>query len=90
MSHNLCALPKEQQERVEVEKAAAYAVWKERNGHLASAESEANQHQGELGRYFLEKVAYFESRRPYQHVHRWLCRSLATNRIPNNLTRYVL
>ena len=62
MSHNLCALPKEQQERVEVEKAAAYAVWKERNGHLASAESEANQHQGELGRYFLEKVAYFKSR----------------------------
>ncbi|MFZ5381346.1 DUF3283 family protein, partial [Aeromonas hydrophila] len=50
MSHSLCALPKEQQERVEVEKAAAYAVWKERNGHLASAESEANQHQGELGR----------------------------------------
>ncbi|WP_235690581.1 DUF3283 family protein [Aeromonas caviae] len=43
MSHNLCALPKEQQERVEVEKAAAYAVWKERNGHLASAESEASQ-----------------------------------------------
>ncbi|WP_348685748.1 hypothetical protein [Aeromonas bestiarum] len=49
MSHNLCARPKEQQERVEVEKAAAYAVWTERNGHLASAESEANQHQGELG-----------------------------------------
>ena len=43
MSHNLCALPKEQQERVEVEKAAAYAVWKERNGHLASAESEAKR-----------------------------------------------
>ncbi|MDU7781401.1 MAG: DUF3283 family protein [Aeromonas caviae] len=33
MSHNLCALPKEQQERVEVEKAAAYAVWKERIGY---------------------------------------------------------
>lgn len=45
MSHNLCALPKEQQERVEVEKAAAYAVWKERNGYLASAESEASQHK---------------------------------------------
>ena len=60
--HNLCALPKEQEARVEVEKAAAYAVWKERNGHLASAKSEANQHQGELGLYFLEKVAYFKSR----------------------------
>ncbi|SUU21569.1 Uncharacterised protein [Aeromonas hydrophila] len=32
MSHNLCALAKELQERVEVEKAVAYAVWKERNG----------------------------------------------------------
>lgn len=58
MSHNLCALPKEQQERVE--KAAAYAVWKERNGHLASAESEANQHQGELGCYFLEQVIKYK------------------------------
>lgn len=62
MSHNLCSLPKEQQERVEVEKAAAYAVWKERNGHLTSAESEANQHQGELGHYFLEQVARYKNR----------------------------
>lgn len=31
MSFNLCSLPKEEQEKVEVEKAAAYAVWKERN-----------------------------------------------------------
>ncbi|MGN5078460.1 DUF3283 family protein [Aeromonas veronii] len=58
MSHNLCALPKEQQERVE--KAAAYAVWKERNGHLASAESEASQHEGELGSYFLEQVSRYK------------------------------
>lgn len=61
ISHNLCYLPKEQQERVE--KAAAYAVWKERNGHLASAESEANQHQGELSRYFLEQVAKYKKLR---------------------------
>ena len=60
MSHNLCALPKEQQERVEVEKAAAYAVWKERNGHLASAESEASLHKGELGSYFLEQVSRYK------------------------------
>lgn len=56
----LCALPKEQQERIEVEKAAAYAVWKEHNGHLASAETEANPHQGELGRYFLEQVGKYK------------------------------
>ncbi|MFM5120328.1 DUF3283 family protein, partial [Aeromonas veronii] len=54
------ALPKEQQERVEVEKAAAYAVWKERNGYLASAESEASQHKGELGSYFLEQVGKYK------------------------------
>lgn len=62
MIHHLCTLPKEQQERVEDEKTAAYAVWKERNGHLVSAESEANQHQGELGRYFLEQVARYKKR----------------------------
>ncbi|MBM0439308.1 MULTISPECIES: DUF3283 family protein [Aeromonas] len=45
MSHNLCALPKEQQERVEVEKAAAYAVWKERNGQLAVVVSEPKPRQ---------------------------------------------
>ncbi len=58
MSHNLCALPKEQQEQVE--KAAAYAVWKERNGHLVSAESEVSQHKGELGSYFLEQVSRYK------------------------------
>lgn len=52
MRHNLCALPKEQQERVEVEK--------ERNGHLASAESEASLHKGELGSYFLEQVSRYK------------------------------
>lgn len=34
MSFNLCSLPKEQQESIEVEKAAAYAVWKERNPEI--------------------------------------------------------
>ncbi|WP_323943729.1 hypothetical protein [Aeromonas hydrophila] len=62
MSHNLCALPKELQERVEVEQYRVLAVWKERNGHLTSAESEANQHQGELDRYFLEQVARYKNR----------------------------
>ncbi|MFM5214634.1 hypothetical protein ACET5Y_20560 [Aeromonas veronii] len=58
MSRNLCALPQEQQEQVE--KAAAYAVWKERNDHLASAKSEASQHKGELGSYFLEQVGKYK------------------------------
>ncbi|ARW82950.1 hypothetical protein O23A_p2207 [Aeromonas salmonicida] len=48
MSHNLCALPKEQQERVEVEKAAAYVVWKERNGQLAVVVSEPKPRQGRV------------------------------------------
>lgn len=60
MSHNLCALPKEQQERVEVEKAAAHAVWKEHNSYLASAESEASLHKGELSSYFLEQVSRYK------------------------------
>lgn len=62
MSLNLCSLPREQQDRIEVEKAAAYAVWKERNGLLASAESEAAQHKDELSRYFLEQVARYKRR----------------------------
>lgn len=60
IGHNLCTLPKEQQERGEVEKAAAYAVWKERNGHLATAESESSLHKGELGSYFLEQVGKYK------------------------------
>ena len=46
MSHNLCSLLPEQQERVEVEKAAAYAVWKERNPEIKTpAESEAGNYK---------------------------------------------
>lgn len=37
---NLSALPKEAQDLIEVEKAAAYAVWKERTGALAKAEED--------------------------------------------------
>ena len=32
MSFNLCNLPKVEQEKVEIEKAAAYAVWNEEQG----------------------------------------------------------
>ncbi|MCZ0752568.1 DUF3283 family protein [Aeromonas enteropelogenes] len=57
MSHNLCSLTPEQQERVEVEKAAAYAVWKEQNPDIKTpAESEASNYQGEMQAYFLQQV----------------------------------
>lgn len=60
MSYNLCTLPKEQQEKVEVEKAAAYAVWKERNPEIKiPAESEAGNYKGEMQTYFLEQVARY-------------------------------
>jgi|GEM_PF-5784936 len=36
MSFNLCNLPPAEKALIEVDKAAAYAVWKERNGHLES------------------------------------------------------
>ncbi|ELI6443066.1 DUF3283 family protein [Aeromonas salmonicida subsp. salmonicida] len=57
MSFNLCDLPPEQQEQVEVEKAAAYAVWKERNPDIKTpAESEAGNYKGEMQTYFLQQV----------------------------------
>ena len=57
MSFNICSLPPEQQELVEVEKAAAYAVWKERNPDIKTpAESEASNYKGEMQAYFLQQV----------------------------------
>jgi len=57
MSFNLCTLPKEEQEKVEIEKAAAYAVWKESNPEIRQpAESEAGNYKGEMQAYFLQQV----------------------------------
>ena len=57
MSFNLCTLPKEEQEKVEVEKAAAYAVWKERTPEIRQpAESEAGNYKGDMQAYFLQQV----------------------------------
>ncbi|MBL0489549.1 DUF3283 family protein [Aeromonas veronii] len=57
MSFNLCELPQQDQERVEVEKAAAYAVWKERNPEIKTpAESEASNYKGDMQAYFLQQV----------------------------------
>ncbi|MDX7786003.1 DUF3283 family protein [Aeromonas caviae] len=57
MSFNLCSLPKEEQEKVEVEKAAAYAVWKERNSEIKQpAESEAGNYKGDMQASFLQQV----------------------------------
>nr|AOA33854.1 hypothetical protein [Aeromonas salmonicida subsp. salmonicida] len=42
---------------MEVEKAAAYAVWKERNPDIKTpAESEAGNYKGEMQAYFLQQV----------------------------------
>lgn len=55
ISYNLCTLPKEQQEKVEVEKAVDYAVWKEKNPEIKTpAESEAGNYKGEMQAYFLQ------------------------------------
>jgi len=57
MSYNLCSLSKDDQEKVEVEKAAAYAVWKERNPEIKiPAESGAGNYKGEMQTYFLQQV----------------------------------
>ncbi len=42
MSFNLCNLPPADTAMIEVDKAAVYAVWKERNGHLATAETDGS------------------------------------------------
>lgn len=64
MSFNLCVLPKDEQERVEVEKAAAYAVWKERNPEIKiPAESEAGNYKGEMQAYFLQQVERYRKMR---------------------------
>jgi DNA polymerase-3 subunit theta len=56
MSFNMCTLPKDEQERVEVDKAA-YAVWKERNPEIKQpAESEAGNYKGEMQAIFLQQV----------------------------------
>ncbi|CAJ1846973.1 DUF3283 family protein [Aeromonas hydrophila] len=57
MSYNLCSLSKDDQEKVEVEKAASYAVWKERNPEIKiPAESGAGNYKGEMQTYFLQQV----------------------------------
>ncbi len=57
MSFNLCVLPKDEQEIVEMEKAGAYAVWKERSPEVRQpAESEAGNYKGEMQAYFLQQV----------------------------------
>ncbi len=57
MSYILCTLPKELQEKVEVEKAAVYAVWKERNPEIKiPAKSETGNYKGGMQIYFLQQV----------------------------------
>ncbi|MFL9590444.1 DUF3283 family protein [Aeromonas schubertii] len=57
MTYNLCNLPVREQEMVEVEKAAAYAVWKERNAEgRPPAEGESSNYKGEMQAYYLQQV----------------------------------
>ena len=57
MSFNLCDLPPAEKALIEVDKAAAYAVWKERNPEIKQpAESEAGNYKGEMQAYFLQQV----------------------------------
>lgn len=64
MSFNLCVLPKDEQLRVEVEKAAAYAVWKEKSPEIKTpAESEAGNYKGEMQTYFLQQVERYRKMR---------------------------
>ncbi|MFM4793226.1 DUF3283 family protein [Aeromonas hydrophila] len=66
MSFNLCNLPpadKAQIEVEEVDKAAAYAVWKERNGHLATAELDSSAFKGHELEAFTKAVRKYRTPR---------------------------
>jgi len=62
MSINLCNLPAEQQELIEVDKAAAYAVWKERNGKLATAELDSSAFSGHQLEAFTQALTKYRTK----------------------------
>lgn len=62
MSFNLCNLPPAEKELIEVDKAAAYALWKERNGHLATAELDSNAFKGYQLEAFTKALAKYRAR----------------------------
>lgn len=62
MSFNLCDLPPEEKALIEVDKAAAYAVWKERNGKLATAELDSSSFTGHQLEAFTKALAKYRVR----------------------------
>ncbi|WP_447830029.1 DUF3283 family protein [Aeromonas salmonicida] len=62
MSFNLCDLPPEEKALIEVDKAAAYAVWKERNGKLATAELDSSAFTGQQLEVFTKALVKYRAR----------------------------
>ncbi|MDM5066006.1 DUF3283 family protein [Aeromonas salmonicida] len=62
MSFNLCDLPPEEKALIEVDKAAAYAVWKERNGKLATAELDSSAFTGHQLEVFTKALAKYRTK----------------------------
>jgi len=58
---NLSALPKEEQDLVEVDKAAAYAVWKERKGDLLKAEEDIKSVDEQYRAQFLAGLTKYRA-----------------------------
>lgn len=58
---NLSALPKEEQELIEVDKAAAYAVWKERKGDLLKAEEDIKSVDEQYHAQFLAGLTKYRA-----------------------------
>lgn len=62
MSFNLCDLPREEKALIEVDKAAAYAVWKERNGKLATAELDSSAFKSHELEAFTQALAKYRTK----------------------------
>lgn len=62
MRFNLCDLPPEEKAQIEVDKAAAYAVWKERNGNLATAELDSGAFKGHELEVFTQALAKYRTK----------------------------
>ncbi|WP_440893685.1 DUF3283 family protein [Aeromonas dhakensis] len=62
MSFNLCDLPPEEKALIEVDKAAAYAVWKERNGKLATAELDSSAFTGHQLEVFTKSLVKYRAK----------------------------
>lgn len=62
MTYNICLLPKEEQEQIEVDKAAAYSVFKERSGEIGSAEMDAVNIKPDFLDFFRQRIQFYRSK----------------------------